>query len=400
MISLNRYKQFLQRNGRTQGQVRKTQSDLKTNQTFTGDPTYKRVYILTKDGWKWEDAKYQFHTAPSVSKDAVDYYLQFRPKVHYPIGSYVIVPDDTDFDINLSESEKRDPFSQPIEKRTQWWLIVGRDEANANVRYMILKCDWEFKWIYKGRIMSCWACSKSANSYTSGVWRDEISLSPDNLTNSWLPDTHYTYGDNLEELGLFDTRTVMHMQRFFFSNNDLDPKIYQVTKVTDLNPQGIIKLSIKQDEYNEKRDNLELHICDYYSNNGDIQFDEIKNVNSEDFRTSRIYQALLDDTKQISGFTSIEGILNISIGRSFYFLPQFSHENIEAEWRIRLKNNDGLSFEEVKYLEGLMKLNEFEDNLLLVKPGKATSLYGKVFELSVSDMNGEYYSSIMLEVTP
>ena len=201
-MNITSYKNYLSSRGQNLSQVKRIQSDQIMNNTFTADPTYKRVYVLTRDGWKWEDAKYQFHTAPSVSKDAVDYYLQFRPKVHYPVGSYVIVPDDTDFDINLSESEKKNPFSQPTDNRTQWWMIVGRDEANAFVRYMILKCDWDFKWIYKGKLMSCWACSKSANSYTSGVWRDEYSTSSDNLTSSWLPDTHFVYGDKLEELGI------------------------------------------------------------------------------------------------------------------------------------------------------------------------------------------------------
>lgn len=40
----------------------------------------------------------------------------------------------------------------------------------------------------------------------------------------------------------------MHEQRFMLSNNILDPKVYQVTKVTDLNPSGVIKYSIKQDD--------------------------------------------------------------------------------------------------------------------------------------------------------
>lgn len=145
----------------------KNQSDILMDTTFTRDHNYKRVYILTKDGWKWEDAKYQEHSVQSILKEPVDYYLQFRPKVHYPVGSYVIVPDDTSFDINLTEDELKNPFLQPTSNRTQWWIIVGRDEAPAFVRYMILKCDWDFRWVYKGKLMSCWACSRNASSYTS-----------------------------------------------------------------------------------------------------------------------------------------------------------------------------------------------------------------------------------------
>ena len=391
-MNITSYKNYLSSRGNNLAQVKRNQSDVILNNTFTLDPTYKKVYILTKDGWKWEDAKYQFHTAPSISKDAVDYYLQFRPKVHYPVGSYVIVPDDTSSDINLTSGEIESPFTQPIENRSQWWLIVGRDEANAYVRYMILKCDWDFKWIYKGKLMSCWACSKSANSYTSGVWRDEYSMSSDNLTSSWLPDTHFVYGDKLEELGMCDTRTITHLQRFFFSNNDLDPKIYQITKITDLNPQGIVKLSIKQDELNEKRDNVELRICDYYTDEGDILIDK-PSVNIVDSTKTSIikWMNVNANGELIDGTAS-----RLQIGQSYYFEVRFSDENIDPQWRIDIIGNYSEKDKE-KYI-GYMKLTKFDTTTLALKPAKASSLKGKKFILSVSDVNGEYSSSIEVEV--
>lgn len=393
-MNLTSYKSYLKSKGNNLSQVKRMQSDLIINNSFTLDPTYKKVYILTREGWKWEDAKYQFHSAPSVSKDAVDYYLQFRPKVHYPVGSYVIVPDDTSPDINLERSEIDNPFTQPVEKRTQWWIIVGRDEANAYVRYMILKCDWDFKWVYKGKLMSCWACSRSANSYTSGVWRDELSMSGDNLTSSFLPDTYYVYGNRLEELGMCDTRTVTHLQRFFFSNNDLDPKIYQVTKVTDLNPQGIIKLSIKQDEFNEKRDNTELHICDYYTDEGDVLID-IPVAIPDISKTSIINWLTTDDDGAL-----IDGPeTKLNLGITYYYGVAFSNEGIDPQWRIELIDDyNEFTEEDKEYYIGLMKLTKFDDTILAVKPAKASSLKGKRFILSVSDSIGDYHSSIELEV--
>ena len=394
-MNIASYKNYLSSRGTTLGQVKRTQSDVVMNNTFTLDPTYKKVYILTKDGWKWEDAKYQFHSAPSISKDAVDYYLQFRPKVHYPVGSYVIVPDDTSFDINLTKDEIDKPFTQPIENRSQWWIIVGRDEANAYVRYMILKCDWNFKWVYKGKLMTCWACSKSASSYTSGRWTDEVSSSLDNLTNSWLPDTYHVYGDKLEELGMCDTRTVLYNQRFFLSNNDLEPKIYQVTKVLDINPQGIIKLSIKQDELNEKRDNIELRICDYYTDEGDMLVDIpiIESPNVE--KTSVVNWLTTDEYGEI-----VEGVESkLELGKTYYFSVQFSDEDIDPQWKVEVidDNNEYTDEDKAKYI-GYMKLTKFDSTTLALKPAKASSLKGKKFILSVSDMNGDYKSSIRLEV--
>lgn len=152
MVTAEMYKNYLSSYGSNLAQVKKNQSDAIMNNSFTADAQYKRVYILTKDGWKWEDAKYQRHAKLSILKDAVDYYLQFRPKVHYPIGSYVFVPDDTDFDINISGHELDNPLSLPDERITQLWFIVGRDDANAFVRYNILKCNWKFQWIYENKL--------------------------------------------------------------------------------------------------------------------------------------------------------------------------------------------------------------------------------------------------------
>ena len=85
MIDITTYRNTLINQGKTIAEIRRNQSNEIMNATFTQDPTYKKVYVLTKDGWKFEDAKYQFHTAASILRDAVDYYLQFRPSVHYTI---------------------------------------------------------------------------------------------------------------------------------------------------------------------------------------------------------------------------------------------------------------------------------------------------------------------------
>ena len=396
-MNVNQYKNYLSSHGQTLGQVKRNQSDILMNSTFTYDPSYKKVYILTKDGWKWEDAKYQTHSVPSISKDPVDYYLQFRPKVHYPIGSYVFVPDDTDTNINFTEEELISPFSQPIKNRTQWWIIVGRDDSNAFVRYMILKCDWNFRWIYKGKLMSCWACSRNANSYTSGKWVDNISASLDDLTQAWLPDTYYTYGEQLQSLGMCDTRTIMHGQRFFLSNNDLDPKIYEVTKIKDINPQGVIKLSIKQDELREKRDNIELRICDYYTDEGDIQIDKPKAQISDDTKLSTIHWMSVNDNGELE--ENFDQNVKLHIGQTSYFSAKFSDENVDGQWRIELANTDGLDEEDISYYAGLMKLTKFDSSTIALKPAKASSLKGMKFILSVEDINGQYASSSEVEVS-
>jgi len=401
-MNLSQYKAMLSSQGKNISQVVKTQSDMIMNETFCSDPTYKRVYILTPDGWRFEDAKYQFHTAQSILRDKVDYYLQFRPKTHYPIGSYVIVPDDTSPDINLSLEELKNPFLQPIKKRTQWWLIVDRDEANSYVRYNILKCNWNFQWMYDGEVQSIFGVARSASSYTSGRWVDEYSASLDNLTSAWLPDTYYVYGDSLKWLGVSDSRTLKYEQRFLMTTNIYDPKVYQTTKVTELNPLGLVKLSLKQDEFNEMRDNLDLMICDYYTDSGDIRSDEPILIEPDDpvrdISTSVIIPMTINDHSEYAPATNFSPAL--AIGSTTYYQVKFSNPGIDPEWRMQIINpNNSYSEARIQYWQRLIKLTKLPNNLLSLKVGKAGSLAGVSFVLSVSDIKGDYYSYLSLEVS-
>lgn len=193
-----------------------------------------------------------------------------------------------------------------------------------------------------------------------------------------------------------DTRTIMHGQRFFLSNNDLDPKIYEVTKIKDINPQGVIKLSIKQDELREKRDNIELRVCDYYSDEGDIQIDKPSVKMTDDTKLSTIHWMTVNTNGELE--ENADQNVKLYIGQTSYFTAEFSDENIDGQWRIELANTDGLSDEEISYYVGLMKLTKFDSSTIALKPAKASSLKGMKFILSVEDINGQYASSIEVEV--
>lgn len=392
------YKSYLASEGNTLSQIKRNESDIVINQTFTADAAYKKVYILTQNGWKFEDAKYQIHTTPSILKDAVDYYLQFRPKIHYPIGSYVFIPDDNDFDINLSGSELDNPFTLPDDRITQLWFIVGRDDALSYVRYNVLKCNWNFKWLYKHNLYSCWGANRSASSYTSGKWTDEYSSALDNLTSAWIPDTYYTYGNNIYELGLSDTRTIMHEQRFMLTNNILDPKVYQVTKVVDLNPSGIIKLSIKQDELNEKRDNIKLKICDYYNDSGESNVSFVKDDSMPVVENPEIKWMQLNSEGELDEV--LDDILKyLHIGQSSYFECIPSNVESHLNWNIEFVNvKNHYSSEECSHFEGLIKITALKNGVISVKPGRTKKLIGKHYLLSAEDRYGFIRSSIELEV--
>lgn len=180
MISREMYKRILSVDGKgtNLAKIRSQQARDIINETFTDDPAYKIVRVLTYDGWIEVEAKYQYHQAQSIDKDAVDWYLQFRPGTHFPIGSYVIIPDDNDEKLNTYEDEVEWFSADNFEKRlmsadrSQLWVIVNRDDASDFVRYSVLQCDWDLRWIYDGKIQHIIGCSKNASSYTS--WKCRI----------------------------------------------------------------------------------------------------------------------------------------------------------------------------------------------------------------------------------
>ena len=191
-----------------------------------------------------------------------------------------------------------------------------------------------------------------------------------------------------------DNRTIMHEQRFILSNNILDPKVYQVTKITDLSPQGIIKLSVKQDEFNRTKDNIELGICDYYTNIG-----ETKNTPEllieED--AAIICSLLLNDNNELQKSGKLNNAL--SLGNASYYSVVFPESSIKkVDWKLELIRAEDYDKPD-DYYANLIRMESISDNSIMLKPGKAKSLIGKTFKLTVSDPEGHYYSSIDLEVT-
>lgn len=400
MLTLDSYSSILSGDGNVYGNIRKSQSDRIMDDTFTHDVSYKKVYILdAENGWKYEDARYQKHATISILRDDVDYYLQFRPKVHYPIGTYVFIPDDTSFDIGFSDYEPLNPFKDEGFDLSKLWIIVNRNNSKNFVRYNILPCNWNFRWIVRKNgafeLMNCYGAVRSANSYTSGVWSSDRSTALDNIINAWLPDTHLLFGDKIKDYELHDTRYLTHELRFMLTNNKINPNVYEITKVTDLSPQGIIKLTLKQDEYDQVRDNVDLLLCDYYDDSGEIKFNE-PDLNEQYGQTSTItWMFVNDDGELIPNDGSY--LEELHLGKLSYFSVEFSDDGIEPEWRTQLIGEE-YTEEERKYYERLLVLTKFDSQTIAIRPGKASSLIGKQFKLTVQDAYGSYKSEIELEV--
>ncbi len=400
MITLDMYRKHLTSRGHTLSEQRRRNSIDISEATFTGDPNYKQVRVLTRDGWQIRDAKYQFHTAISISKDSVDRFLQFRYGVEFPIGTYVILPDEDDTKLETYQDQldrfdlsNRDAYFSKGDM-SQLWIIVGRDNATTFVRYSILQVDWNFRWVYNGKICNVLGCLRSASSYTSGVWDSEYSTQLDDLTSAWIPDIHAVYGDKCSELGLFDNRMITHGSRFMLSNNVLNPSVYVVTKVKDVNPQGLIKLSLKQDEYNDKTDDAELLLCNCRNKEGTSTVDVPKESVEND---GKIISLQLDK----DGLLEVVGTVDyaeLRKGEPSYFGINGHTNNPTASWKVTLMDDSMDDKHPASYYEKLMRITNIDDTTIMITPGKAGSLVGKRFSLCAFFSESNIHTSIIIQV--
>lgn len=208
----------MQRHGSTSSMTRRNQSDMIMNATFKRDVAYQQVLVThLPSGMKNKkyDAKYLVHTYYSITGDNIDYYLEFRPHVKLPIGSYVDVKDDS------GERHR--------------WMIVARDDRPQFPQHYILKCNWTLKWIHNGVNYECLGVKRTQNSYNSGVWTDYLTTTVENQTKFWFPTTPLT-----QTVG-YDTRVLI---------NDVGrvvPIAWRVSKIEDTSPVGITKLTFTQE---------------------------------------------------------------------------------------------------------------------------------------------------------
>ena len=273
---------------RTVGQVIKEQSDFLMEQTWENDPQSKVCYIYdyvhddepTKNkGMDYKhttkfriDAKFIITKYSSISSDQVEYHLMFKPsqprnfneddelfyfetdyvnRYHndFAVGLYVDVPDD----IGIYHK----------------WLIVAKEIANQFVKFSILPCDYKLCWIEicdnKRVKRQMWGCLRDQKSYTSGIWSGDRLVSLDNVNQIWLPmniiteKIHYISDDNENN------------QRLIISTLSPNPSVWKVSKVQNLTPLGILKLTYKQTVFDEHTDYVDWNTgemyADYYINN-------------------------------------------------------------------------------------------------------------------------------------
>lgn len=246
------------------------------------------------------------------------------------------------------------------------------------------------------------------------MWTSDYTTQLDNITNGWVPDTYFLYGDEgLKQFNLCDTRYMSHEQRFVMSHNKINPKVYEITKVVDLNPMGVINLTLKQDEWDEKRDNRELLICNYYDDTGETQIIIPEAEPQDTALTSYIYTAHVNDNGELEIDYVDQSIRDtdynkLQLNGTYYFVAEYYtgtvggeqviDPNRKSEWKLELKDNDGLTDAEINHLDRLMVMDKIDDNIISIHPKKASTLIGHTFVLTVTDLDGESRSTMDVEV--
>ena len=90
MMTLSAYKTLLNVGENTSlSDIRKRNSKDIFNRTMEGNTKYEKVRVLTQNGWQIVDAIFTPHAKVTMTQSSVDSHIQFRPGVHFPVGSYV-----------------------------------------------------------------------------------------------------------------------------------------------------------------------------------------------------------------------------------------------------------------------------------------------------------------------
>lgn len=261
------------KNYSTLGEKLKSDSDTLMELTWNNDIQSKICYIYDfyhdeqprlAEGMTYEnttktriDAKFIIKSYQSMDKDQVDYYVQFRPsqsirfseddELYYfetdykttygntfPIGLYLDIPDD------------RNVYHK--------WLICREEKANQFPKYLVLPCDYELCWIEvngKDRIKRrMWSVLRMQSSYTIGQYTDRVFTRTDNQNKIWLPL------NKLTEKFWYTTNEDTTM-RIVVSAPTEHPLIWACTKIENIQPVGIQKLTIYQTVWSDNRDYIE-----------------------------------------------------------------------------------------------------------------------------------------------
>ena len=205
--------------------------------------------------------KFLIKSYKSLAKDDPDYYIQFTMSdwnkvvqdpqhqtiipgyfkgyskygIHYPIGLYVDIPDD---------------------RGVYWrWLVVYEDVANQFPKFGVIRCNHQLDWVIDkpdGRYKrAVWGAQRTLSAYNSGIYSWDKTTVPENQSKIWLPWNSVT-------------NELFYNQRVILSMPMDVPLTWQISKVENTIPRGIVSLSLYQDQFNPKTDYIDKSDPDHW----------------------------------------------------------------------------------------------------------------------------------------
>ena len=182
------------------------------------------------------------------------------------------------------------------------------------------------------------------------------------------------------------TRTIDYDVRFMITDNPIHPRTYEVSKVEDTFPLGLMKVTLVQDHYNvhtdvcKEIDGKMYMVCNYYKSS----LPPIINENKEsDVVVSKWYLSSVGEKLYIN-----------STAQVIYALNDENDTDFDNQWTIEL-DGELYTFDELTdYLE---LIKDEENNSLTIKAVNK-DLAGYILKVSIGNKEGLYYDFVEMEV--
>lgn len=396
------YKKRLLLYGRNAHEALMTSNEEIMEYAFADMTTYKRVKV----NGTYYDARFLEDRKDTVESAAGNHRIQFRKGVHFPVGTYIEIPNE--------------------EEVYEKWLLVSDVDAVQFPKNCILKCNYNLKWIYNNRLIEYPVALRTKNSYTDGVKQAEEFNTLDNQAAFWIPFNE-------------DTQEITYDMRFLISNNPKHPKAFKVTKVDDVLRPGLVMVFLLQDQLQDGDDG-NVMCANYDRLNGEtyinilnigdslsirpqdeVQLEVEAVINGRKVQPDEIVYAsehpdivTVSNTGNIKGIAPGASIIKVSCGDKSDFITVEVADTTSVQNNISVIDTDGdyvirlyfdKQLEVVTYIEGiktegvdyqyevtigseLIEDIRFEDEILTIVPVNSISNIGKPVQVTL--INEQY----------
>lgn len=189
------------------------------------------------------DVKYSVVSYRSLAKDEVDSRIMFKPSYKCNVPYYEekfrkLTDSIFPTGLYLDLADKDGVYHR--------WLVINTADTSNNdfPTWSILPCGHKFQWVHDGKKCEMWGVERSQSSYTSGLWRDRVFETPDNITKAILP-----YNDI--------TKTLFYNKRIIISTDLPEPLAWRISKVEPFAHRGNMLYTMKQDIFDSHLDYIE-----------------------------------------------------------------------------------------------------------------------------------------------